>query len=71
MAYPTNLRLFSLHNEMKYNRLNIFEVMLGKDTISIDDETIHGIMHREKDFLNVKSFRHVHDKNENYNHKST
>lgn len=52
--------------------MNIFEIMYGKDKITIDDEMILlGLANREKTFMNVKSVRKIQDHATSYNTKNT
>jgi len=48
--------------------MEIIEVMFGFDQIEIDDNhfQLDGVTDRERDFVNMKSFRRIRDKKANY-----
>ena len=50
------------------DHMQVFEVLIGKDTIKIDDEYLFpGVRSRTKDFLNIKQFRTITDSSDTYN----
>ena len=52
----------------KENFVPIYELMLGVDTVHVDDEgPIMGLSQRSKDFLNIKSIRQIKDFKDAYN----
>jgi hypothetical protein len=49
----------------------ILEVMFGRDTIQVDDESIlMGMFKRSKDFLNIKDYRWIRDTMTSYQVKN-
>ena len=49
----------------------IFEIMIGRDTITIDDEGIFlGIFNRAKNYLNIKNLRWIKDYKDTYTLKN-
>ena len=50
-----------------HNVIPVFEIMVGIDSIEIDDEWyLYGVFTRAKSFINVKSSRLINDKLSRY-----